>query len=199
MDEEPVCLELAEREEDEASLAVFVSPQDEPGLADRIVPLRRKGPRMPGRFKYTPAELMDMLRRYSDFMQDRKLYRKEMLKGGPMAGSTVDIDMQAPMSLESFWLYCYMFPSTWRSYRKRPEYRDVVEFIEATIMTNNYEMAAVGLIHAGLVARKHGLVDRTDVQSGGQTIDVVPINFSFTKKTLEGRLTKELDKFDDLK
>ena len=80
----------------------------------------------------------------------------------------------------------------------KPEYETVTKMIDAAIFDNNYTMGAVGLIHAGLVARKHGMAEHTDVQSGGKTIDIIPIQFSFPKKSLEGTLNKALDKFDEL-
>lgn len=184
-------------EEGEDKAPVLVSPIDEPGLSDRLAPIRRRGKRMPGTYRYTPEELWDMFRRYTlDFMPDRKMYRKEMLKGGPMAGTAVEIDMQVPMTIETFLLFCDMAPTTYYGYRKRPEYKDVTDMIDSAIFANNYEMGAAGLIHAGLVARKHGMAEHTDVQSGGKTIEVVPIQFSFSRKSLEGKLNKELDNFD---
>ena len=187
-------------EDDTFTTELMVMPVDEQGLAEAMAPVRRGGKKMPGTYKYAPVELWDMFRRYTrDFMPNRMLYRKEMLKGGPMAGTTVEIDMQAPMTLETFCLYCDMAPSTFRNYRKRLDYADVVEMIESAIFSNNYEMGALGLIHAGLVARKHGMAEHTDVSSGGKTIEVVPIQFSFSRKSLEHTLTKELDAFDELK
>ena len=191
----------SDTEEDETqALAPMITPVDEDGMALALAPIRRRGKRMPGTFKYTPEELWDMFRRYTlDFMPGRCLYRKEMLKGGPMAGTTVEIDMQAPMTLETFCLYCDMAPATYQGYRKRPDYSDVTSMIDAAIFANNYEMGSLGLIHAGLVARKHGMAEHADVSSGGKTIDVVPIQFSFSRKTLEGQLNKAIDRFDELK
>lgn len=180
--------------------ALYASPVDDDSMRQALAPVRRRGRRMPGTFKYAPEELWDMFRRYTrDFMPGRQLYRKEMLKGGPMAGTTVDIDMQAPMTLETFCLFCDMAPATYTGYRKRVEYKDVTDMIDSAIFANNYEMGALGLIHAGLVARKHGMAEHTDVQSGGKTIEVVPIQFSFSRKSIEGQLNKSLDQFDELK
>ena len=180
--------------------ALYASPLDDASMSQALAPVRRRGRRMPGTFKYAPDELWDMFRRYTrDFMPGRQLYRKEMLKGGPMAGTTVEIDMQAPMTLETFCLFCDMAPATYNGYRKRVEYKDVTDMIDSAIFANNYEMGALGLIHAGLVARKHGMAEHTDVQSGGKTIEVVPIQFSFSRKSLEGQLNKSLDQFDELK
>ena len=178
---------------------LIATPPTEVEMSTAMAPIHRKGRKMPGTFKYTPEELWDMFRRYVlDFMPGRKLYRQEMLKGGPLAGTMVDIDVQAPMTQETFCLFCDMAPSTYLGYRKRPEYKDTTDMIDAAIFSNNYEMGAVGLIHAGLVARKHGMAEHTDVKSGGETIDVIPIQFSFSRKSLEGSMNKSLDRFDDL-
>ena len=178
---------------------LYPSPIDEPDLARALAPVRRRGKRMPGTFKYAPDELWDMFRRFTrNFMPDRVLYRKELIKGGPMAGTFVDVEMQVPMTQEAFCLFCDMSPSTYINYRKKPEYETVTKMIDAAIFDNNYTMGAVGLIHAGLVARKHGMAEHSDIQSGGKTIDIIPIQFSFPKKSLEGTLNKALDTFDEL-
>lgn len=189
-----------EPDTEDTTPALYASPLDDSSMSQALAPVRRRGRRMPGTFKYAPDELWDMFRRYTrDFMPGRQLYRKEMLKGGPMAGTTVEIDMQAPMTLETFCLFCDMAPATYNGYRKKLEYKDVTDMIDSAIFANNYEMGALGLIHAGLVARKHGMAEHTDVQSGGKTIEVVPIQFSFSRKSLEGQLNKSLDQFDELK
>lgn len=187
---------------DDAPDAVpMIMPVEDDRMATALAPVyKKRGRQRPGTFRYTPDELYDMFYRYvTDFMPKRMLYRREMLKGGPSAGSTVEIEMQAPMSQETFCLYCSMWPSTYVGYRKRADYKDVVELIDSAILANNYEMGATGLIHAGLVARKHGMAEHTDVQSNGKEIAVVPIQFSFSRKSLEGTLNKSLDAFDEMK
>ncbi len=196
----PPYIRLSDETQDDTTPALYASPVDDESMQQALAPVRRRGRRMPGTFKYAPDELWDMFRRYTrDFMPGRQLYRKEMLKGGPMAGTAVEIDMQAPMTLETFCLFCDMAPSTYNGYRKKVEYKDVTDMIDSAIFANNYEMGALGLIHAGLVARKHGMAEHTDVQSGGKTIEVVPIQFSFSRKSLEGQINKSLDQFDELK
>jgi len=185
---------------EEDALSLYASPLDEVGLVDRIVPLRRRGKKMPGTFKYTGVELYDMLKRFFlDFMPERKVYHTEMLKGGPMAGTAVPIEKTAMATLEMFLLYCDMTPSTWYNYCKNPEMRDVCDMVKMSLRAHQIELGAAGEAHPGIVARIQGLAEHTDIQSGGKTIEVVPIQFSFSRKSLEGQLNKSLDAFDELK
>lgn len=178
--------------------ALFPSPMTDYAQAGALTPIVRRGRRMPGSFNYSPNELWEMFRRYAlDFMPTRKLYRTEMLKGGLSAGQTVNVEMQAPMSLETFLVFSDISKSRFDTYAKKPEYKEVTEMIEMAIFGNNYEMAACGLIHAGLVARKHKMADTTDLQSGGRTIDMPLIQFSLPKKaSASGGLSVDVN--DDL-
>jgi hypothetical protein len=170
---------------------IAIIPEDTPDPKS-LAPIRRYGRKMPGTYLYNPVDLWEMFKRYAlEYMPTRTYTRKDMLKGGPMAGTVVEIPTQLPMTLETFCLFCDMTPSTFRSYTKRPEYQPVTDMIEAAIFSNNYEMASTGQIHAGLMARKHGMAEQSESRQGSG-VDMIPIQFSTPRKTLDAISTGAL-------
>jgi len=84
--------------------------------------------------------------------------------------SHTNIDHARPFTIREYCLYVGISQDTWQRYKKRPEYKDVTEAIKDIIYSQKFAGAAVNIYNMQIIARDLGLVERSDVTSGGKTI-----------------------------
>ncbi|HEV7333237.1 MAG TPA: DNA-packaging protein [Flavisolibacter sp.] len=69
----------------------------------------------------------------------------------------VKIPKMRPFTMKGLCFYLGIGESTWDNYRKREEFRDVVNDIERIIYVQKFEGAAAGLLNANIISRDLGL------------------------------------------
>jgi hypothetical protein len=118
-----------------------------------------------GRFSgpyYRPSELRARATDYFEYMRGKVWNRLEMIKGGDLAGSLVDVPTSCPLDLKGFLLFAGFGVRTWNGYKSNEAYEDVCEWIEMVIETQNFEGAVVGAYNANLIARRHKIADKQE-------------------------------------
>lgn len=122
-------------------------------------------------FAYTPALLWDEAVKYFDWMDGNVWNKKELIKGGSKAGTLINIPTRTPLSAESFTIFADITMETFRNYQSNKDnYRDFFEVstrIRTIIESNQFEGATVGAYNPNIIARKLGLVDKTEDVSKG--------------------------------
>ena len=68
-----------------------------------------------------------------------------------------------PFTLSGLCVFLGMSQDTWRNYRLRKDFIEVLRAIEEIIYTQKFEGAAVGIYQQNIIARDLGLVDKKDV------------------------------------
>lgn len=128
-------------------------------------------------FIYTPDAFWLEATNYFEFMLGKVWNKKESIKSGDLAGKTMDVPTQTPMSIGSFCLFADIDENTFRRYEKEVGYEDfwaITKAIKTIIETQQFEGATVGAFNANIIARKLGLADNTDITSGGEKIQLPP-------------------------
>lgn len=134
-------------------------------------------------FKYTPENLWKEAEAYFVWISAKVWNKKESIKSGDLAGTTMDVPTQTPMSIESFCLFADITTETFRNYESNNnEYKDffeVITRIRGIIESNQFEGAVVGAYNPNIIARKLGLADRsqTDITTNGNDISVNPVTW----------------------
>ena len=125
--------------------------------------------------KYTPETFWEEAVNYFAYMSTKVWNKKEAIKGGDLAGQTMDVPTPVPMSIESFCLYADITPDTFRNYgSNKEEYKDffdVTTYVRGVIESNQFEGATVGVYNPNIIARKLGLADKTDITSKGEKVE----------------------------
>jgi hypothetical protein len=130
-------------------------------------------------FKYEPLTLWNEAVSYFDWMSKRVWNKKESIKSGDLAGSTMDVPTSTPFSIQSFCLYADISDETFANYISNENpYKDffgITTRIKNIIESQQFEGATVGVYNPNIIARKLGLVDRTDITSKDKKIESQPI------------------------
>lgn len=117
-------------------------------------------------FKYTPESLWDEAVSYFEFISTSVWNKKEAIKSGDKAGTTMDVPTQTPMSIESFCLYADIDRKTWDNYESNEDpYKDffhIITRVRNIIESNQFEGATVGAYNPNIIARKLGLTEKTE-------------------------------------
>lgn len=133
-------------------------------------------------FKYTPESLWEEAIKYFDWISSKVWNKKEPIKSGDKAGTTMDVPTRIPMSIQSFCLFADIDENTFLRYEKAEGYQDFWEVttrIKGIIESNQFEGATVGAYNPNIIARKLGLIDRTDITSGNK--EIKPLEFKVIK------------------
>ena len=127
-------------------------------------------------FKYTPEDFWSEAVKYFDWISKSVWNKKEAIKSGELAGTLIDIPTQTPMSIQSFCLFADISDETFANYiSNEGNYKDffgIATRIKGIIESNQFEGATVGAYNPNIIARKLGLVDKTDISSMGEKISV---------------------------
>lgn len=119
-------------------------------------------------FKYTPEELWEEALKYFDWISSRVWNKKEAIKTGDLAGTTMDVPTQTPMSIDSFCLFADIDFKTFLNYESgKEQYKDFFQIatrIRKIIESNQFEGAVVGVYNPNIIARKLGLADKQEIE-----------------------------------
>ena len=120
----------------------------------------------------TPELLWEAACEYFAWCDDNPCCRYEAIKGGRRCGDIIDIPTQRPYSLSGLLFYIGACESYWRQFRagEHKDFLTVITDIENVIETQQFEGATVGIFNSNIIARKLGLVDKTDVTTGGEQV-----------------------------
>jgi hypothetical protein len=117
-------------------------------------------------FSYTPEDLWNEAVKYFEWISEKTWIKKEAIKSGDMAGTLIDIPTSTPMSVESFCLFADISTQTFRNYESNESsYKDFFEVstrIRQIIESQQFEGATVGAYNPNIIARKLGLVDKSE-------------------------------------
>ena len=117
-------------------------------------------------FKYTPELLWDESIKYFEHISTSVWNKKEAIKSGDKAGTTMDVPTQTPMSIESFCLFADIDRKTWDNYESNEDpYKDffhIITRVRIIIESNQFEGATVGAYNPNIIARKLGLAEKTE-------------------------------------
>jgi len=116
---------------------------------------------------YDPEALWDEAVKYFDWISQSVWNKKEAIKSGDMAGTTMDIPTQTPMSIKSFCLFADIDENTFNRYEKEEGYKDFWEIttrIKSIIQSNQFEGATVGAYNPNIIARTLGLSEKIETK-----------------------------------
>lgn len=124
--------------------------------------------------EFTPKQWFNKIVAYFKWMESRTWNKKEAIKSGEHAGRLIDIPTSTPLSISGLCLFAGIDRVTFDHYEKAEGYEDyfnITAWAREVIETNQFEGAVVGAYNPNIIARKLGLVDKTDI-----TTDNKPIN-----------------------
>lgn len=116
-------------------------------------------------FKYTPESFWKEAVNYFEYISKSVWNKKEAIKSGDKAGTTMDIPTQTPMSIQSFCLFADIDENTFARYEKENGYEDfwaITTRIKRIIESNQFEGATVGVYNPNIIARKLGLSEKVE-------------------------------------
>jgi hypothetical protein len=130
-------------------------------------------------FKYTPELLWDEAVKYFKWISESTWVKKEPIKSGDMAGTTMDVPTTTPMSIKGFCLFADIDFTTFENYESNQEqYKDffhITKRVRHIIESQQFEGATVGAYNPNIIARTLGLSEKTDLTSGGKEMNLNPV------------------------
>lgn len=105
----------------------------------------------------TPEELWDAAVDYFKATKERKRTIHEV--HGKDA-TRCDIEREVPFTMQGLYLFLDTNAETWRKYRERKDFVEIIARIEEIIYQDKFEGASVGQFNQSIIARDLGLVDK---------------------------------------
>lgn len=128
---------------------------------------------------YSVDEWALKLAAYFLFMANEFWQKKESIKSGDLAGRTMDVPVQTPLSRKSLCIFAEISEQTLRNYTSNEgayiDYFDLTSHALTIIDNNQIEGAILGAYNPNIIARLQGLVDKTDVTTAGEKINQVQV------------------------
>jgi len=128
--------------------------------------------------KYTPETLLKAAEDYFIWNDANPWVKKEAIKSGDLAGTTMDIETERPYTIAAFCLHAGI-SSAWMTehenlpdnHQYKADFLNVINVIKAAIRTQKFEGATVGVFNSNIIARDLGLADKTDHTTNGKDIN----------------------------
>lgn len=115
-------------------------------------------------FEYkTQKELIDAIVKYFEKCDKSPWMKNEAIKGGDKAGKIIQIPTQRPYAIGSLCAHLGIVLNTWKSYKERPDFLNIITHTEQIIEAQQFEGATVGAFNANIIARKLGLADKQEI------------------------------------
>jgi hypothetical protein len=115
---------------------------------------------------YTPESLCEKFNEYFEYMKTQTWQKTDAIKSGEMAGETIYIPINTPLSRKSFCIFANISEDTLRNYASNKEsytqYFDLTTRALEIIDNNQIEGAIVGVYNPNIVARLNGLSEKTE-------------------------------------
>ena len=122
-------------------------------------------------FKYTPDLFWEEAIEYFEWISKSVWNKKEAIKSGDMAGTTMDVPTSTPMSIKGFCLFADIDSETFSNYESNTEtYKDffgITTRIRHIIESQQFEGATVGAYNPNIIARSLGLTDKQAIEHTG--------------------------------
>lgn len=125
-----------------------------------------------------PNTLLEACYEYFEATSKRKWYKQEAVKGGNLAGTTMDIETETPYSIKGLCIFLGV-NSVWfnqfrdtETYKGNKDFAKVITHVTEIIETQQFEGATVGAFNPNIIARTLGLADKSDITSGGERIGI---------------------------
>lgn len=122
----------------------------------------------------TPDELWEACCDYFEFMEGNLLKEQRVFSTKTGIIKT-DVTKMRAMTLAGLYVRLGISEGTFHNYRKRPEFKWVVETVDNIIYSQKFEGAAAGMLNANIIARDLGLVDKKEIDAG---VTVTKKNFN---------------------
>jgi hypothetical protein len=114
----------------------------------------------PGKIFSTPDILRKEAYKYFEWCDTHPLQEEKVLADG----SKVDVNLMRAYTLRGLELFLKIGNGTWENYRKRPEFKEVIEEIEKIIYVQKLTGAAANLLNGNIISRELGLVDKQTME-----------------------------------
>ena len=85
--------------------------------------MNKKEKRENKQYKYTGKQLLEIFEKYKEDRKKDVMYKKELVKGGTLAGTTVNVEYYKPLSLFSFCKFAKIDKATLLKWSKRTDVR----------------------------------------------------------------------------
>lgn len=144
----------------------------------------------------TPESFLNAALGYFKEVDENPWIKKEVIKGGMMAGEIVDVPTSRPYTIEGLCIYLGISRQTFLNYEKDENYKDyfeVLTYIREKIELNQLEGATVGAYSATIIARKLGLVDRKEQDHKSKDGSMTP---KYTIEVIDNETKENLDKLN---
>lgn len=129
-------------------------------------------PGRPRKFE-SPEQLWGLCCEYFQWVEENPL-----MESRPFAymGEVVQepVAKMRAMTLNGLCLYLGIGDSTWKDYKKRDEYSEVISQCENIIYEQKFTGAAADLLNANIISRDLGLADKKDISSSDGTMTPKP-------------------------
>lgn len=109
----------------------------------------------------TPEKLWEACCEYFESTDKRKWVRKDWVGKDAVE---VSRETETPYTLTGLYIFLDITAQTWKDYRGRKDFIEVITRIEGIIYTQKFEGAAVGAFNANIIARDLGLKDHSEVE-----------------------------------
>lgn len=110
-----------------------------------------------------PEQIWELACEYFQWCDDHPWFKRELIRGGDLAGQIVSIPTERPYTLGGLCIYLGINNQTWTNYRDKDDFLGVITHIEEIIRTQKFEGAAVGTFNANIIARDLGLSDKQEL------------------------------------
>lgn len=107
----------------------------------------------------SPTILWEGCCEYFEATDKRKWVKKDWV--GKDANE-VDRETDTPYTMTGLYIFLDITPQTWKDYRGRQDFIEIVTRVEQIIFTQKFEGAAVGAYNANIIARDLGLADKKE-------------------------------------
>lgn len=115
--------------------------------------------------KYTPEELWETACKYFEWCDDHPWTKYEAIKSGADAGKLIEMPLKIPYTLEGLCFFCGVAETFLRANRNDGDFSSVIEEIYKIIETQQFTGASVGAFNSNIIARKLGLVEKTNIST----------------------------------
>lgn len=127
--------------------------------------------------EFTPDTLWEAFEEYKNHIDKDPWYTYEAIKSGENAGQLIPIPHQKPYTIEGFASYIGLTFQGLKNYGTKEGYEGTFEVytrIEGQCKVQKFAGASIGAFNANIIARDLGLVDKSDLTSGGEKLPVPP-------------------------
>ena len=125
--------------------------------------------------------LLLKINEYFDEVEDMTIDKPEMIKGGDLAGTQVNLKIDDFPTKEE--LATFLGFAKWESLKNykeySPDFLEVITWAETQIYNWKFKMTSIGVLNANIIARDLGLADKQDLTTNGESISFG----SFLKKS----------------